>query len=110
MIIPFSKNGCSSDNNLMLNDLYFNGKENDLSAFSTDISVPTEIEINVKNKEVDVFIQKQNVFTQSYSKTMGNLVGVRFKFLGVGQVNNMSLLNQSDQKVDLVLKNEKQEF
>jgi hypothetical protein len=41
---------------------------------------------------------------------MGNLVGVRFKFLGAGQVNNMSLLDQSDQKVDLFLKNEKPEF
>mgnify|MGYP000150301682 FL=1 len=91
MIIPFSRVGCSSDNNLMLNDVYLSGKANDLSAFGVDLSDFTEVSIAVKTKSVQVSVRGEVVYQSAYQKTMGRLVGLRFKFLGLGEVANYSL-------------------
>ena len=99
MIIPFSKMGCSAKNNLMLNDLYLNGKEHDLSAFATTLEDFTTLRIINQNKSVQVFIRGQEVYAGQYRETMGNLVGLRFKFLGLGEVEHFSLLDQNGNTV-----------
>lgn len=95
MIIPFSKVGCSSDNNLMINDFYLNGKEHDLSAFGTNLDHPTPIRILNEGQKLSVFIKDQKVFSTSYSESMGKLVGLRFKFLGLGTVDSLELQDQN---------------
>lgn len=99
MIIPFSKIGCSSDNNLLLNDVYLSGKENDLTAFGTDLSDFTSIRILNKQKNITVYINEKEVFSSPYTETMGNLVGLRFKFLGVGEVASFELIDQNGSPV-----------
>ncbi len=99
MIVPFSKIGCASDNMLMLNDQFLSGKENDLSAFSTDISEATVITISNKQKEVTTIIGGQEVHRMSYDKSMGRLVGIRFKFLGLGTVSQLSVMDQREREV-----------
>lgn len=94
MIIPFSKIGCSSDNNLMLNDRYLSGKEHDLSAFSADLSSSVDLGMTVTDQTMLVTIDGNQVYEGSYDKSMGRLVGVRFKFVGVGQVESFELKNQ----------------
>ena len=93
MIIPFSKPGCSSNNNLMLNDLYLNGKENDLSAFGVRLDTFKDIEIVCKNKDVLVRVDGIEIYRGRYKESMGRFVGVRFKFEGLGVVKNFSLLD-----------------
>ena len=75
MIIPFSKIGCSSDNNLMLNDVYLNGKENDLSPLSADFSVPVDLTISIQNKVLQVSIDGKDVYEANYTETMGRASG-----------------------------------
>jgi len=99
MIIPFSKLGCSSDNNLLLNDVYLSGKVNDLTAFGTDLSDFTPIQVLNEQKTVTIFINEKAVFTTSYMETMGKLVGLRFKFLGLGEVESFELEDQNKSKV-----------
>ncbi|MEQ8583082.1 MAG: hypothetical protein RIC30_10895 [Marinoscillum sp.] len=91
MIIPFSRVGCSSDNNLMLNDVFLSGKANDLSAFGVDLSDFTEVAIEVEDRNVVVSVGGEVVYQSAYQKTMGRLVGLRFKFLGLGEVATYSL-------------------
>lgn len=86
MIIPLARKGCSSDNNVMLNDNYLSGKEVDLSSLSADLSQPVELMIHVDQKVVRVSIENETVFTDKYTQSMGRLVGVRYKFLGYGTV------------------------
>jgi len=93
MIIPFSISGCVSNLGVMLNDVYLSGKEQNLSAFGADFSTFKAIEIQVENKEVFVRIDQQQVFTGHYSKSMGRLVGIRFRFLGAGEVKNLEVLD-----------------
>lgn len=93
-IIPFSIPGCVSDINLMLNDIYVKGKENDLTAFGTDLSDFRDITINIKNKKVTVFIDKKKIYSNSYNEPIGKFVGVRYRFLGAGEVNYLSIKNE----------------
>ena len=95
MIIPFSSIGCSSNNGLMLNDVFLSGKENDLSAFGTDLSRYTDLEIKVRNKKIFVSINGNQVYEGEYFETMGRLVGLRYRFLGVGEVSSFSLQDQA---------------
>lgn len=101
MIIPFSKMGCSSNNFLMLNDVSKSGKEDDLSAFSADLSSFTDVKIEVKEQMVTISINGSEVYKTRYAESMGNLVGLRFKFLGLGEVRSFSLLDQVNNKIEL---------
>jgi len=101
MIIPFSKIGCSSDNNIMLNDVYLNGKENDLSALSADFTDPTDLSIKVRQKVVDISINGKHVYSLHYQAPMGELVGLRFKFLGLGEVIDFKIYNDQSEEVIL---------
>lgn len=101
LIIPFSKIGCSSENNLMLNDVYLGGKENDLSALSSDFSAATDLNISVENKEVNVSIAGKQVYTHNYNRSIGKLVGFRLRFLGTGQVNEVHLFDKNQEEIAL---------
>ncbi|MEQ9404767.1 MAG: hypothetical protein RIM99_14335 [Cyclobacteriaceae bacterium] len=101
MIIPFTKQGCSSDIALMLNDFYLNGKEHDLSAFGADLSQFTDVQIRVKKKTVTVSVEGVDVFEAKYEDTMGRFVGLRFRFLGAGEVESYSVLDQFDNEIAL---------
>ncbi|WP_436514588.1 hypothetical protein [Ekhidna sp. To15] len=102
MIIPFSKIGCSSDNNLMLNDVYLRGKENDLSALSADFTEPVRLSIKIENMQITISIDGNEAFSQEYNATMGNLVGLRYKFLGLGEVLDYSINDQSNNPIELL--------
>ena len=102
MIIPFAKVGCSSENNLMLNDLYLSGKEHDLSGFGTDFSTPGRIQIKNRNRNISVYIDERLVYQGTYQESMGKLVGLRYKFVGVGEVKDISLLDQNGTEVGLM--------
>ena len=91
MIIPFAIPGCVSEINLLMNDVYLRGKEHDLSMFGTELSDFRQIEIRVENKNVVVLLDSEKIYAGQYNETMGNLVGLRYRFLGAGEVNNLIL-------------------
>jgi len=98
-IIPFTISGCISNINVMLNDVYLNGKEHDLSSLGVDLSTFKDIKISVENKKLKVFVNQEEMFSASYNETMGKLVGIRFKFLGAGEVKQIKVLNASGKTV-----------
>ena len=101
MIIPFSKKGCSSDLNLMLNDVYLSGKEHDLSALSADFSSPVSLRLEVKDQGMIIHIHEKEVYRQAYNDSMGKLVGLRYRFQSPGKVISMLLKDQKGQEVRL---------
>ncbi len=100
MVIPFSIPGCVSDINLMLNDVYLKGKEHDLSAFGADFSKFRNIDIIIKEKTATIFIDNIKVYSSSYNEPIGNFVGVRYKFLGAGEVSFLKV-TKKDGKIIL---------
>lgn len=91
MVISFSIPGCISELGVMLNDVYLSGKEHDLSGLGLDLSKTRDIKIQVKDKQVDIFSENDTVFTGSYNQSIGRVVGIRYRFLGAGEVSRSEL-------------------
>ncbi|WP_420385696.1 hypothetical protein [Roseivirga sp.] len=101
LAIPFSTIGCSSESNIMMNDVYLSGKEHDLSALSNDFQDPTKISVQVQMKQMSVSIDDELVFEGAYNASIGKLVGFRFRFLGIGQVSDLHLYGNNQQEIRL---------
>ena len=85
----------------MVNDVYLDGREHDLSAFGTDLANFTDLQISVRNKKLAVAINGSDVYQTDYKESMGRVVGLRFKFLGLGEVNSLTLMDQGGSTVSL---------
>lgn len=93
LIIPFSIPGCVSDIGVMLNDVYISGKKHDLSPLGINLSEYKNIKIEVVTKQVQIWVNDSKVYTQSYTKSVGRLVGIRYRFLGAGEVQHLTIMN-----------------
>ena len=91
--VPFSLPGCSANLNLVASDKQVNGKTNDLSAFGTDLSGWTSITIAMQDRLVFVEIDGEKVYQVPYTTDIGNIVGLRYRFKGLGSIKNVSLRN-----------------
>ena len=98
-IIPFTIPGCVSDINLKANDHYLDGNSNDLSSFSADLSVWANVKVEVKDRVMKVFLNDKLIRQETYKEDAGEVVGVRFSFLGAGAVKNIKLLNGKEENV-----------
>ncbi len=97
IIIPLSQLGCVSDLGLLLNDVFLSGKEHDLSAFGVDLSTEKEIIIKNEDKRVTLFIDGKEVYSNSYTQSIGRFVGFRYRFKGAGVVKNIAIRKTADQ-------------
>ena len=98
-IIPFSIPGCVSDINLKLVDNTFYGKENDLSIFGTDPSQKINLKLEVKNRLVKIFNNGKLLKESSFRTDPGQIVGLRYRFLGAGSVDVIRILNKNGEIV-----------
>ena len=98
-IIPFTIPGCISDINLKANDHYLDGNSNDLSSFSADLSEWANIKVEVKSRVMKIFLNDKLIRQETYKEDAGEVVGLRFSFLGAGAVKNIKLLNGKEEKV-----------
>lgn len=90
-VIPFSIPGCVSDINLKLGDKYLEGKSHDLSAFGIDLKDWTDVKVAVQNRKVSIFAGGKMIWEDAYRENAGQVVGLRFSFLGAGSVRNIKL-------------------
>lgn len=101
IIISFAIPGCSSELGVMLSEKYLDGKQVDLSSLSTDLSENKSIQLKVINKNITLFINNTAVFNNSFENSIGTIAGVRYHFLGVGEVHK-SVLTSSTTELDLL--------
>ena len=104
--VSFSIPGCVSDLGVMMNDVYKNGKEHNLSGLGIDFTEPKEIEIRVEDKNLTVSQNGETMFTGSYNETVGRLVGIRFRFLGAGNVHQFKITDLEGQNEILAIPNQ----
>lgn len=103
IVVPFSIPGCVSEIGIMLSDVYLSGKEHDLSALGLEMSSYRELKIEVKDKKLSVFADSIKLFSRTYNKSIGNIVGFRYRFRGAGAVDYIKV---SDLKEATYLINE----
>lgn len=98
-VIPFSIPGCVSEIGVMLSESYLSGKKHDLSFFGIDLKEFRDIKITSHNKEINVFVDQEKIFTSHYIQSIGDIVGIRYRFLGAGEVASLELLNANNRVV-----------
>jgi len=76
----------------MANDHYLAGNSNDLSSFSADLSEWANVKVEVKNRVMKIFLNEKLIRQETYKEDAGEVVGLRFSFLGAGAVKNVRLL------------------
>ncbi len=99
MIVAFSIPGCVSEIGVMMSDVYISGKEHDLSGLGVDLSVTQDFKIEVRNKQLRVFLENDQLFTGGYNESIGTIVGIRYRFLGAGEVSYTKLTDLSGHSV-----------
>ena len=90
-IVPVTIPGCIGELGVKINDVILQGSSNDLSSFSADISEWTPIKLEVKNRTMKIFLNDKLIRQETYKEDAGEVVGLRFSFLGAGAVKNIKL-------------------
>lgn len=101
MIVEFSIPGCVSEVGVMMSDVYISGKEHDLSGLGVDLSDTQNFKIEVRNKQLRVFLENEQLFMGEYNESLGTIVGIRYRFLGAGEVSYTKLTDLSGHTVAL---------
>ncbi|NAS13268.1 hypothetical protein [Poritiphilus flavus] len=91
LIVNFSIPGCVSEIGLMLSEKYLDGKEHDLSALGIDLKEFRDVRLEVRDKTLSVYVEEMAVFSEAYENSIGDLAGIRCRFLGVGEVSQMEI-------------------
>jgi hypothetical protein len=98
-MIPFAISGCASNMGIMMSEVFLSGKEHDLSSLSVDLYKSTDLKIDVINKQVTVFAENKKIYSSSYNESIGKIIGLRYRFLGAGEVNQITLSNLSESNI-----------
>ena len=76
------------------NIVMLSGKQNDLSAFGIDFSESKTVKISNDDKVMRISVEGNQIFEGPYNETMGRLVGVRFRFFGLGVVESFAIFQE----------------
>ncbi|HMS71155.1 MAG TPA: hypothetical protein PKD18_23580 [Saprospiraceae bacterium] len=89
------KPGCESNSMAQFGERFMLGKQEDLSAFSYDIREWLDVRVEVKNKEITIFYNNQQVYKTQYKIDTGNITGFTFISNGICEVEYIQLLDKN---------------
>ncbi len=95
-LISLTKRGCESNINLMVNNTFYNGKQEDLSAFGIEPEKWNEVILNVSGREFEVILNQKSVFTGKTNGSIGNIVGFNYTFKGLGEIDYVQLFDNQN--------------
>ena len=79
--------------NAEFGDVLLNGEFQDLNAFYQDFSDWRKVSISIHGKHIHVFLEDQEIYSIKYSDPLDEIKGIAFKFMGLGEVNYVTLLD-----------------
>lgn len=91
IIIPFSIKGCVGELAMYLPGESMEGSSSDLSGFGLDVSQWTKMEIEMKDRQLEVWMNGEKVFEHKLSRDPGVIAGIRYQFHGTGEVRDLKL-------------------
>lgn len=89
--IKLMEKGCSSYSGLKIGKLDLNGVDEDLSSLTFDSERWNNLRVIVKEKRVEIFINKELVFFNTYEGSNGNIVGIAQLFKGTGMLDYLRI-------------------
>lgn len=94
IVIPFSIPGCTAELNLLASEREIPGRNNDLSSLGTDLSMWQHISIRGDDGLISISIDRRLVYEVTYEESIGDIVGLRYRFEGKGSVRNVLLSSE----------------
>ena len=85
--------GCIGQLYLKFGSSYVSGKNNDLSAFGTDLNTWNDIKMKFSNKLVTIFLNGEEIYRTSYHESNGAIKGVLYNFAGSGAIDYARLFD-----------------
>jgi hypothetical protein len=99
IILGLSIPGCVSEIGVMMSEVYLSGKKHDLSGLGADLSAYRNLKIEVVEKQLKAYLDEGLIFSEDYNESIGNIAGIRFRFLGAGEVAKVHLRDIQGKKV-----------
>ena len=91
--IPLILNGCESNLSIKIGEVFQSARDNDLSAFGTDVYNWQDLTLEVKNKTGTVFLNGNPVHEITFEQDFGKIVGLDYRFSGLGEVDYIRLFS-----------------
>ena len=91
--IPLAIPGCVGQLSMALGTKGISGTTHDLSALGYDLSQWQTLRLEVRNRQVTVYVNDQLVWKDTYTEDAGKIAGVRYRFHGPGAVDYVRLLD-----------------
>ena len=86
--------GCSRWSEITIGEKHLNGKFNDLTFLSSDLSSWNTLKILTFNNKAFIINNLDTIFTTSYNQMLGQIKGIRFVTKGSGAFDYVRLYNQ----------------
>ena len=94
--VPLTPKGCVSNIGVKIGEVYASGRDNDLSGFGTDISEWQEVVLYVEDKAGKVYLNGEQIFEAIFEQEFGKIMGVDYRFSGLGEVDYLKLSDLED--------------
>lgn len=85
--------GCYRWSEITIGDKQLNGKYNDLSHLSADLSAWNTMKILINKNKASIINNNDTVYTTNYSQLLGTIKGIRFVTKGSGAFDYVKLFN-----------------
>jgi hypothetical protein len=97
--VALQNKGCERYASYKLGEIVRNGEDNDLSALGCNVYDWQEIEINVRNKNAEIYINEEVAFQEVFREDFGKIVGLLYIFEGTGSLDYVTLTGADGQTV-----------
>ncbi|MEM6766908.1 MAG: hypothetical protein AAF655_18370 [Bacteroidota bacterium] len=100
ILIPFSIPGCVGELYMKLVDHWLHGNTVDMTGLGLDFSKEVEMDIYVKDLQIEVWVDQQLAFQRTLKSSPGEFVGVSYSFHGTGLVHS-AVIQQNSKEIIL---------
>ncbi|MFT5142805.1 MAG: hypothetical protein ACI80V_002919 [Rhodothermales bacterium] len=94
--IPLSIPGCTADLNVVASERQISGRNTDLSRLGLPFDGWHRVSVDGKDGLVNVELDGRQAYQVSYDESLGDIVGIRFRFMGQGMARNAVLATSSE--------------
>lgn len=89
--VPLTSKGCISELDMLVGEVYKSGKDNDLSAFGTEVYDWQDLRIKNQNKKTTIFLNGTPIHELEYQQEFGKIKGIIYTFTGAGAVDYLRM-------------------
>lgn len=92
--VRLTAKGCEKYGRYKLGEIYRDGENNDLSLLGRNIFEWQKVDIRVKDKEAQIFVNDTLIYTEKFKKDFGDIVGLFYIFEGTGYIDYVNLTDE----------------